>query len=160
MRSLVLPPSKVTSKVILALALVATDVALEWVLVAVAAHVDGVEDVVGEVDVTVLAVMENVGVLNGGRLAWGRRAGLAVGYAWSAGTSAVLAARSPRGTAAAVRRGPGLGGDRGRRSGMSHAGRDGDRSRGGVGLLDQEGFFIHDRLCSRRRRRLCLGLGF
>lgn len=54
---LVLPACKVAGKVVLALTLVATDVALEWVLIAMAAHVDGVEDIVGEVDVTVLAVM-------------------------------------------------------------------------------------------------------
>lgn len=52
-----LPASKVAGKVVLALALVAADVALEWVLVSVAPHVDGVEDVVREVDVTVLAMM-------------------------------------------------------------------------------------------------------
>lgn len=52
-----LPSGKVAGKVILALALVATDVALERVLVAVASHVDGVKDVVGKVDVTVLAVV-------------------------------------------------------------------------------------------------------
>ncbi len=61
-RSLVLPAGEVAGKVILALALMAADVALEWVLVTVAAHVDGVKDVVREVDVTVLAVMQHSGV--------------------------------------------------------------------------------------------------
>lgn len=58
-----LPAGEVASKVVLALALVAADVALERVFVAMAAHVNGVKDVVGEVDVTVLAVMQSVGVL-------------------------------------------------------------------------------------------------
>lgn len=75
---LVLSAGKMASKVILALALVATYVALEWVFIAMAAHVNGVEDVVGEIDVTVLAVMQDVGVLKRGRHAWSRRAGLAV----------------------------------------------------------------------------------
>lgn len=61
--SLVLPAGEMASKVVLALALVAADVALERVFVAMAAHVNGVKDVVGEVDVTVLAVMQSVGVL-------------------------------------------------------------------------------------------------
>lgn len=153
-----LPPSEVAGKVILAFALVAADVALEWVLVAVAPHVDGVEDVVGEVDVTVLAVMQHVGVLNGGGLARGRGAGLAVGYARGAGAPAVLAARSARGTAVTVWRGAGLQRDRGRGSGASHAGRDDNRSGGGVRLLDEEGLFVHYGLCSWRHRSL--GLGF
>lgn len=52
-----LPPGKVAGKVVLVLALAATDVALKRVLIAMAAHVNGIEDVVREVDVTVLAVM-------------------------------------------------------------------------------------------------------
>lgn len=76
-----LPAGKVAGKVVLALALVAADVALEWVLVTMAAHVDGVEDVVREVDITVLAVVQHMGVLKWGRQARGRCTGLAVGYA-------------------------------------------------------------------------------
>ena len=58
-----LTPCKVASKVILAPTSVTTDVALEGVLITVATHVDGVEDVVGEVDVTVLAAVKQLRVL-------------------------------------------------------------------------------------------------
>lgn len=108
---LVLPAGKVASKVILALALVATDVALEWVLIAVAAHVNGVKDVVRKVDVTVLAVMQHVVVLRRGRQAWGWCAGLAVRDTRGAGAPTVLAAGSSSRAAIAVRRSTGLWGD-------------------------------------------------
>lgn len=153
-----LPPGKVAGKVILAFALVATDVALEWVLVAMAAHVDGVKDVVREVDVTVLAVMQHMGVLEWGRQAWGRRAGLAVGDTRGTGAPTVLAAGSPSRTAIAVGRCPGLWGDWGRGGGMGHAGCDSHRSCGRVGLLDEEGLLINDGLCSWRHGRLTLCL--
>lgn len=108
---LVLATSKVTGKVILALALVTTNVALEWVLVTMATHVDGVEDVVREVDVTVLAVVKHVRVLKWGGQAWGWRAGLAVGYTGSADVPTVIAAWSTSGAAVTVCRSPGLWGD-------------------------------------------------
>lgn len=117
-----LPPGKVAGEVILAFALVATDVALEGVLVPMATHVDGVEDVVREVDVTVLAVMQHVGILERGGQAWGRGAGLAVGDAGGTGAPTVLATRSHSRAAVAVGRGPGLGGDGGRGGGVGHAG--------------------------------------
>lgn len=110
---LVLPAGKVASKVILALALVAADVALEWVLIAMAAHVNGVKDVVGEVDVTVLAVMQQVVVLERGGQAWGWRAGLAVGDTRGTGAPTVLAAGPPSRAAIAVGRSTGLWSDRG-----------------------------------------------
>lgn len=110
---LVLPTGKVASKVILALALVAADVALEWVLIAMAAHVNGVKDVVGEVDVTVLAVMQQVVVLERSGQAWGWRAGLAVGDTRRTGVPTVLAAGPPFRAAIAVRRSTGLWSDRG-----------------------------------------------
>lgn len=157
--SLVLPAGKVAGKVILALALVAADVALEWVLIAMAAHVDGVEDVVGEVDVTVLAVVQHVGVLEWRRQTWGRRTGLAVGDTRGTGAPTVLAAGSPSRAAIAVRRCPGLWGDWGRGGGMGHAGCDSPGSCGRVGLLDEKGLLIDDRLCSWRHGRLSLGLG-
>lgn len=161
--SLVLPAGEVAGKVVLALALVAADVALEWVLVAMAAHVDGVEDVVGEVDVTVLAVMQHVVVLERDGQAWGRCTGLAVGDTGGTGAPTVLAAGSPSRAATAVGRSPGLRADWGRGGGMDHAGRHSHGSCGGVGLLDEEGLLIYDRLCSwrhrRRRLRLSLVLG-
>lgn len=154
-----LPTGKVAGKIILALALVATDVALEWVLVAVAAHVNGVEDVVRKKDVTVLTVMQHVGVLEWGGQDRGRCTGLAVGDTRGAGTPTVLAAGSPSRAAIAVGRSPGLWSDWGGGGGMDHAGRDSHRSCGRVGLLDEEGLLINDRLCSWRHRRLSLGLG-
>lgn len=156
---LVLPSCKVASKVVLALALVATDVALEWVLVAVAAHVDGVEDVVREIDVTVLAVMQHMGVLKRCRQAWGRCAGLAVGDTRGTGAPAVLTAGSPSRAAVAVGRSPGLWGDWGRGGSMSHACCDSNGSRGRVWLLDEERLLIDDRLCSWRHGSLILRLG-
>lgn len=106
-----LPACKVAGKVVLALALVATDVALEWVLVAMAAHVNGVKDVVREVDITVLAVMQHVGVLKWGGQAGSWRTGLAVGDTRGAGAPTVLAARSHSRTAITVGRSPGFWGD-------------------------------------------------
>lgn len=108
---LVLPAGKVACKVILALALVTADVALEWVFVAVTAHVNGVKDVVREVDVTVLAVMQHVGVLQQGRQAWYWCAGLAVRDTRGTGASTVLTAGSPSRAAIAVGRSLGLWGD-------------------------------------------------
>ncbi|TNN63357.1 Deleted in malignant brain tumors 1 protein [Liparis tanakae] len=131
------------------------DVALERVLVAVAAHVDGVEDVVGEVDVTVLAVMQRVGVLE--RDGQARGTGLAVEDTRGAGAPAVLAAGFPSRAAVAVKRSAGLGADRGRGGG----GVDRAGGRGHGGLLEEEGLLVHDGLCSRGHRRasLVLGLG-
>lgn len=99
-----LPTSKVAGKVVLALALVAADVALERVLVTMAAHVDGVQDVVREINVTVLAVMQDVGVLERCRQAIGWCAGLAVGDTGSVCASAVIAAGPPSRTTTAVGR--------------------------------------------------------
>lgn len=154
-----LPPCKVTRKVILALALVATDIALEWVLVAVATHVDGVQDVVGEVDVTVLAVMKHVGVVKRGGQSRGGRAGLAVGDARGAGAPAVFTARPAARAAVALRRRPGLWGYRGRGGSVSHAGGDGHGGRGGMWLLDQERLLVHDGIGSRRDGGLSLSVG-
>lgn len=153
-----LPAGKVAGKVILALALVAADVALEWVLIAVAAHVDGVKDVVGEIDVTVLAVMQHVGVLERGGQSRGRCAGLTVGDTGGTGAPTVLAARSPSRAAVAMGRSPWLWGDGRRGGGMGHAGCDCHGSCGRVGLLDEEGLLVNDRLCSWRHGSLSLGL--
>lgn len=101
--SLVLPSGKVAGKVVLALALVTADVALERVLVAMATHVNGVQDVVWEINVTVLAVMQDMGVLEWCRQAIGRCAGLA-GDTGSICASAVIAAGSSSRTAAAMGR--------------------------------------------------------
>lgn len=155
-----LPASKVAGKVVLAFALMAADVALEWVLVAMAAHVDGVEDVVGEVDVTVLAVMQHVGVLEWGRQARGWCTGLAVGDTRGTGAPTVLAAGSPSRAAVAVWRSSGLWGNWGRGGCMGNAGCDSHRSCGRVGLLDEERLLIDNRLSSGRHGRLSLGLGF
>lgn len=102
--SLVLPTGKVTGKVILAVALVTTDVALEWVLVAMAAHMNGVKDIIREINVTVLAVMQDVGVLGRCGQAIGWRAGLAVGDTGSICAPTVIAAGSSSRTATAVGR--------------------------------------------------------
>lgn len=151
-----LPPGKVAGKVILALALVPTNVALEGVLIPMTPHVDGVEDVVREVDVTVLAVMKHVGVLQWGRQAWGRCAGLAVGDTRGTSVHAMLTAGSLSRTAVTVRRSPWLWGDGGRRG--SHIGCNSHRCCGRVWLLDEEGFFINYRLSTGGHRRLSQSL--
>lgn len=108
-----LPLSKVASKVVLAPALVAADVALERVLKAMTSHVDSVKNVVREVDVTVLAVMQHVRVLqrSGQARSWSAR--LAVGNARGAVVPTVLTTRHSYWTAVAVRRGSGLWSDGG-----------------------------------------------
>lgn len=139
---LMLPPSEVAGKIILVLALVAADVALERVLVAVTAHVDGAEDVIGEVDVTVQAVEQNLGVVVRDRQSWGWGAGLAVGDTGSTGATAVLAAGSSPGTVATMGRGPRLRGDRGRRGCVGRAGRDSHGGCGRMGQLDEERLLV------------------
>lgn len=100
--SLVLPTGKVAGKVVLALALVTADVALERVFVAMATHVDGVQDVVWKINVTVLAVVQDMRVRERCRKAIGRCAGMAVGDAGSICASAVITAGSSSRTATAV----------------------------------------------------------
>lgn len=73
-----LPSSKVASKVISVGAHVATDVALKRVLVTVAAHVNGVEDIVRKVNVTVLTLEQGL-LLSCGQCS-GRCARLAVAH--------------------------------------------------------------------------------
>lgn len=127
----VLASCKVTGKVIAVSASVSAYVTLKRVLVTMATHVDGVEDVVGEIYVTVGAMVEHLGVLY-----WCGRPWLAVGTAGSAGS---LAAGSHPWATATVRRRSGLGGD-GRRS-LSRADRDGSGCH--HRLLDKEcGFFV------------------
>lgn len=50
-----LSASKMAREVVSVDAHVTTDVALEWMFVAMAAHVNGVEDVIQKVNITVLA---------------------------------------------------------------------------------------------------------
>ena len=155
-----LPPGKVACKVVLVDAAVATDVALEGVLVAVAAHVYGVEDVVGEGYVTVLAVVLRAELLGRGGQARGRGAGLAVADAGGAGAAAALAAWPRHGTTLA-RRERGEPGVRGRgRRGVRRVGQGRRRGRvGGVGLLYEEGLLVHRRPGPGRPGGLgCLGV--
>lgn len=127
----VLASRKVTGKIIAVSAPVSAYVTLERVLITMAAHVDGVKDVVREIYVTVGAVVEHLGVLYLGWRPW-----LAVGTTGSAGS---FAAGSNSRATAAVRSWSGLGGD-GRRS-LSRADRDGSRCH--HRLLDEEcGFFV------------------
>lgn len=70
----------------------------------------------------------------------------------------VLAAGSPSRAAIAVGRSTGLWGDRGGGGGMGDAGRDSHGSCGRMGLLNEEGLLIDNRLCSRRHGRLSVGL--
>lgn len=113
-----LTSGKVAGKVILVSAPVPADVTLEWVLIAMATHVDGVEDVIREVDVAVGAVVEQLGVLGGVGSPW-----LAVGAAGGAGS---LAAGARARTTATVCCRPWLWSDRG--GSLGHAGRDCCRS--------------------------------
>lgn len=50
-----LSAGKMARKVVFVYAHVTTDVALEWVFVAMTAHVNGVEDVIQKLNITVLA---------------------------------------------------------------------------------------------------------
>lgn len=52
-----LATGKMTCKVVLVSTHVSTDVALKWIFIAMAAHVNGIEDIVGEVNVTMMAFM-------------------------------------------------------------------------------------------------------
>lgn len=91
-----LPSCKVTGEVVLVFTFASADVALERVLIPVTAHVNGVEDVVGKVHVTVLAVVQELRVL--GRQGRSGRARLAVSYARGARVGAGLAAGTCHGT--------------------------------------------------------------
>lgn len=86
----VLASSKMAGKVILVFALAATDVALERVLKAMAAHVNRIQNVVCKVHITVLAVMQELGVLH--RQGRGRGARLTVTDAGGAGMGTTLTA--------------------------------------------------------------------
>lgn len=52
-----LSTGKMACKIVPVYAHVTTDVALEWMFVAVAAHVNGVEDIIQKVNMTMLAPM-------------------------------------------------------------------------------------------------------
>lgn len=54
---LMLSTCKMTRKVVFVLAHLSTDVALERVLVTVTAHVNGVQDIISKVNLTMLAFM-------------------------------------------------------------------------------------------------------
>lgn len=85
-----LPSCKMTGKIILVLAFASTYVALKRVLIPVTAHVNSVKDIVCEVHVTVLAVVEQLRVLQGQRGRGGAR--LAVSEARRACVGTGLAA--------------------------------------------------------------------
>lgn len=55
-----LAAGKMAGKIIFVCALVTADVALEWMFVAVAAHVNGVENIVRKVNITMLAFMQDL----------------------------------------------------------------------------------------------------
>lgn len=63
----VLSSSKVAGEVVPVSAPVATDVTLEGIFIAMATHVNGVKDVIGEVDVAVRAVVEQLRLVAGVR---------------------------------------------------------------------------------------------
>lgn len=94
----VLPSGKVAGEVVPVSAPVAAYVTLEWVFVAMATHVNGVEDVIGEVDVAVGAVLEQLRLMAG---VW--RSRLAVS-ATITGRACPVAALSPVGRVPNVRR--------------------------------------------------------
>ena len=142
-----LAPGKVAGKVVAIPAAVAADVALEWVLIAVAAHVDGKEDVVREVDVAVRAVLQHLRVLLQGRGTW-----LTSDAAGRAGS---LAAGTHAGAAAAVGGRSGIRAHGGR--GLGHAGRHGPRSP--RRLLHQEGRLLVRQRLSPGRLRGAMGVG-
>lgn len=91
-----LPSCKMTGEVVLVFTFAPTDVALERVLIPMTSHVNGVEDVVGKVHVTVLAVVQELRVL--GRQGRGGRARLAISYARGARVGTGLAAWTCHGT--------------------------------------------------------------
>lgn len=82
---------KMASKVILVFTLAPTYVALKRILKPMTSHVNGVKDIVRKIHVTVLAVMQKLGVLNRKGGSWS--AWLAVTYAGSTGVGAAVAAR-------------------------------------------------------------------
>lgn len=134
-----LPSCEVTGEIILVFAFAAAYVALERVLVPVAAHVDGVEDVVGEVHVAVLAVVQELRVL--GRQGRRGRARLAVSYARGARVGTGFAAGTGHGTVVPLalgRPGLGAGGGGALRNARGHGGNHGL----GGGLLHQERLLV------------------
>lgn len=95
-----LAAGEVAGKVVLVHAHVTTDVALKWMFVAMATHVDGVENIVREANVTVLTLLQEV--LVRGRQRGGRCARLAVADANSEGVHAVLKVQAGNRTAGVV----------------------------------------------------------
>lgn len=79
---------KVASKVILVFAFATADVALERVFKSMASHVDCIEYVICKVHVTVLAVVQELGVLDWQGRGWCTR--LAVANAGGAGSATTL----------------------------------------------------------------------
>lgn len=55
-----LTTGKMACKIVSVDAHVTTDVALEWMLVAMATHVDGVEDIIQELNVTMLTFIREI----------------------------------------------------------------------------------------------------
>ena len=95
-----LPSSRMTCKVIFVCAHVTADVASEWMFVAMATHVNGVEDIVRKVNFTVLAFLQKVLVWCGQHR--GGCARLAVANTRSKCVHAVLTAEARLRTAAPV----------------------------------------------------------
>lgn len=52
-----LPTGKMACKIIFVDARVTTDVALEWMFVVMAAHVNGVEDIIQKLNITIVALV-------------------------------------------------------------------------------------------------------
>lgn len=130
---------KMTGKVVLVCAFAATYVTLEGILIAMASHVNSVKDVVGEVHVTVLAVVQKLRVLDRQGRSW--RAGLAVAYARGARVSTRLAAGTCHRTVVPLT----VGGPRlGARGGgaLRNACCHGGNHRLGRGLLHHEGLLV------------------
>lgn len=95
-----LSTGKMARKVVFVYARMATDVALEWVFIAMAAHVNSVEDIIQKVNIAMQAFMQGLLVRRGqGR---GRCARLAVANARSESVHAVLKAEAGIRTTAPV----------------------------------------------------------
>lgn len=137
-----LPSCEMTGKIILVFTLASTYVTLKRIFIPMASHVDGVKDVVGKVHVTVLAVVQELRVLD--RQGRSRGAWLAVSYAGRTRVGTGFAARPRHGavvplTVGRPRFGAGGGGavrDTGRRGGH--------RGLGG-GLLQHERLLVSAR---------------
>lgn len=133
----VLPSGEVAGEVVPVSAPVATNVTLEGVFVAMATHMNSVQDIIGKIDVAVGAVVEQLRFVT--RV---RRSRLAVSGAVT-GRARAVATLTP------VSRVPNV-----RRRCERHNGTGNTAGNGGRRLYEKGGFFFWERVHAGRSRRL------